>query len=340
MGNAKEIEAAAAAWFVKRDKGDWQAQDQAELQAWLTSDVRHRIEFIRVEAAWRQADRLKALGAGIKAGTIPAPGAWNFSTIFAQRDSVPGHRSLQRHRSLLRKLVVAAGILILVAGASVWFARFPRQTEYRTAVGGLERVPLEDGSTVTLNTNSEILVALTDNARMVKLPRGEAFFEVSKDPHRPFVVEAGERRVVAVGTKFSVWNEGEVLRIAVTEGHVRLEESGGRSGQISQLKPGDVARVEHDNVIIDHKSLDLLEAEELSWREGAIVFHDRPLGEAVREFNRYNSLQIVVNAPELANIEIGGTFRVTNIEAFIRLLEQGFSIKAVRKGDRIVLERS
>jgi transmembrane sensor len=339
MASAKAIDAAAAAWFAKRDAGEWQDQDKAEFDAWLAGDVRHRIAFFRVESAWKQAERLKALGAGIESGTVPDIGEWRFSPMYDQQDATTKASRLRQDRALMRRVLAAAACLaFVVVGVSVWYAKFGAFTEYRTPVGGLELVPLTDGSTVTLNTNSEIRVSLTDSARTVKLPRGEAFFEVAKDSRRPFVVDAGRKRVIAVGTKFSVWNDGDMIRVAVAEGHVRVEENDGGATPPVQLKPGDIARVERDNVLVHHKPLEMLEAEELSWRDGYIVFHDKPLGEALSEFNRYSTQKAVVHDPELAAIKIGGSFRVTNVTAFLRLLEQGFPVRAVKQGDEIVLE--
>ncbi|MEJ1961315.1 MAG: FecR domain-containing protein [Gammaproteobacteria bacterium] len=72
---------------------------------------------------------------------------------------------------------------------------------------------MRDGSAITLNTDSQLRVALTEAERRVDLKQGEAFFEVAKDSTRPFVVEAGRKRVVAVGTKFSVRRDGDFVEV-------------------------------------------------------------------------------------------------------------------------------
>src|SRR5579863_2095988 len=71
-GKAQDIEAAAAAWFERREWSDWDAAAQERLEAWLSESTAHRIAFVRLEAAWEQAERLKALGAGIPPGQVPA----------------------------------------------------------------------------------------------------------------------------------------------------------------------------------------------------------------------------------------------------------------------------
>ena len=204
-------------------------------------------------------------------------------------------------------------------------------------VGSVTSVPITDGSTVTLNTNSRIRVAVSDHERRVELNRGEAFFEVAKDPTRPFVVVVGNRRVVAVGTKFSVRrDEQNEVRVIVTEGRVRIEPMNEAEAVPAELTAGAIARGAGESVLIQKRPIDEIE-EALSWRKGYLVFRDTPLAEAVTEFNRYNNRRVVIDDPELAQIPIGGNFRATNLDAFVRLMEDGFALRAEFRGNEILL---
>jgi transmembrane sensor len=201
---------------------------------------------------------------------------------------------------------------------------------------------LADGSRITLNTDSLIRVALTDAERHVELGQGEAFFEISKDAARPFVVRAGSKRVVAVGTKFSVRREGNEVQVVVTEGKVRVENhklSHGYRPDGSDdvfLTPGSIARADDSGVLVQRKTLS--EAEQrLTWRTGLLMFRDQTLGDAAAEFNRYNLRKIVVREPSIAALKIEGNFRATNVEAFVRLLESAFPVRAERQADQIVV---
>ena len=195
---------------------------------------------------------------------------------------------------------------------------------------------------VTLNTDSQIRIALTDTERRVELRHGEAFFEVSKDPNRPFVVRAGDQRVIAVGTKFSVRREGDDVEIVVTEGKVRVEDGaagqGYRVGGSADLflTPGSIARADDAGVLVQRRTLP--EAEEhLSWRTGWLMFRNQGLADAIAEFNRYSARKIVIQDPAIASLKIEGNFRATNVEAFVRLLESGFPVRAEVRADQIVL---
>ena len=130
----------------------------------------------------------------------------------------------------------AASVLLAVAaGAYLWFQS--SENRYTTPIGGIASVPLQDGSNITLNTATEVHVALTGRERDIDLERGEAFFQVAKDAKRPFVVNAGRKRVIAVGTQFSVLRDGDDIRVIVSEGTVRIEDRDARSGRAPHDRP-------------------------------------------------------------------------------------------------------
>jgi transmembrane sensor len=352
MESSTRIEEIAASWIARRDSAAFSAADAEQLEHWLQASIAHRVAFVRLDAAWRQANRLKALGAGVSPGHVPEPGEWRQSPYFERRapatdpaleagaasepetmreDSGPSGRSKLNvaHRSR----ALAAVLLLALAAGLGWYL-WPGAPSYRTEVGGLAAVPMSDGSKITLNTDSVVRVAVSEAERRVELDQGEAFFEVAQDARRPFVVRVGSRRVIAVGTKFSVRRDAEELRVVVTEGRVRVEKDVGDT--ITQLPAGAVARTGGGGVLVQRKSIPQVE-ELLSWRSGFVVFHQTALADAVAELNRYNTRKIVIADPSVAALRISGNFRATNVEAFARLLEQGFSIRALTNDENIVL---
>jgi transmembrane sensor len=352
--NSAEIEATAATWFAKREGGDWHAADQAELEAWLDSSTAHRIAFIRIMTAWERSGRLNALGAGVPAGTIPPRDAWGFAppskapTSRAPRERVesvagpepaaaPPISNIPCVRVSLR--AVAALLIVAVAAGTVWYVSTNHTNSYRTQIGALATVPLSDGSKVTLNTDSQIHVELNPTMRRVKLDRGEAFFDVSKDGARPFVVEIADKRVIAVGTQFSVRRDDDDIRVLVTEGRVWIERRGiASTGAQTQLAAGSEARTSHAAVLIDRPAPAQVE-QLLSWRTGYIAFHDTALADAVAEFNRYSARKIFIEDPAIAGIRIGGNFRSGDVDAFLWLLQSGFPINVEQRSDRIILTK-
>jgi transmembrane sensor len=342
--DSKQIEREASDWLARQDSGRWGAADDQAFATWQEQSTAHRIAVIRLKTVWRRAERLQALGAGIPRGQIPAPKTWGFSPA-AERDpfrpAIAPHLGATPHSPRRVRLLaaLAATVAVLAFGAgTVGYLRFHDPNAYRSQIGAIEIVSLADGSKVTLNTNSAIHVALSDVERRIDLTEGEAFFEVAKDPRRPFVVSAGGRLIVAVGTKFSVFRRAQDTRVVVTEGRVKVEDLHGSapSGPATDLPAGSIARAGSAGVLVNHATV--AEAETyMSWRSGYISLHDTKLAVAVAEFNRYNTKQLVIADPAIAELQIGGNLRAQNVEAFVRVLEEGFPVRAHEEGDRIIL---
>jgi transmembrane sensor len=94
--------------------------------------------------------------------------------------------------------------------------------QYVTALGQRSTVTLRDGSSVELNARTRVKVNFTAARRSVELVDGQALFHVAKNPHRPFIVRAGNREIVAIGTAFDVRVDSAYLRVTLIEGKVAV----------------------------------------------------------------------------------------------------------------------
>lgn len=347
LEGVKQVEDQAAEWLVRRDAGEWSDSDQAALDLWLESSTANVVAFVRLETAWQRTHRLKSLGAGIPPGVVPSPDDWQLSPIFkagpaSRFDDEPVDPNPAGPSRLFHWALAASVLIAVIAGT--WYLR-PFASTYRTPIGGIAAVPMTDGSKVILNTDSEIRLMVTETERRVELTQGEAFFNVAKDPTRPFVVTAGNKRVTAIGTAFSVHRENDDIRVVVTEGKVVVAPApsrellgshnpGASDGVI--LAAGGIAYSQRDRILLDHKPIFEVE-DTLSWRTGFLTLRETPLAEASAEFNRYNARKIVVQDPRIAAIRLSGKFESTQYEAFIRLLEESFPIHVEDEKDQIVL---
>ena len=353
-----DIEGIAADWLARRDGGAWTPADAAALDAWLAADSAQRVAFLRLQAAWDESGRLQALGAGWKHPGPPPRGHWaqtthghGVATLDDHAPTLPAPPDLRSLQFTSRKRERSSGSRVAhvfaalsIAGCAL-FASWGWQAynrvesaSYHTALGGLQTLSLNDGSKAILASDSQLDVRLSRRERRIDLARGEAIFDVAKDPQRPFVVDAGERQAVAVGTRFSVRHDAHELRVVVTEGTVRLQSPAGSTHpQPTALLPaGSVALVRDGGVLV--RSVPIADAEQmLDWRDGLLVFRNATLAEAAAEFNRYNARKIVLADAEAAALRVGGSFRWENAEGFARLLERGFPVRAEYAADRIVL---
>ena len=307
--SASDIEALAADWIAARDGEQWNEDRQRALDAWLDESIQHRVAYLRLEAAWRRADRLAA---------------GHSSQERVERAKVV--RIGQPHgvrRSRWAAVGWVAACLLAVAGLAYYGVPFGTPGEvHATALGERSVISLADGSRITLNTASRIRVELEPAERKVWLDGGEAFFEVAHDTSRPFVVMAGGQQVTVVGTKFSLKREGDRLDAVVVEGKVRVASS---SGATALLTAADTAAASPDDLHVQHESAERL-ADQMSWTRGQLTLNGMTLGEAATAFNRYNSRKIRILDASAANLRIGGVFDTDNVGGFARLLQSGLGL--------------
>ncbi len=331
--NAARVDEAASLWLARRHSGAWTEADEAQLERWLNASTRHRVAYLRLERGWEKTARLKTLVVDSAGDAPPPAGRWNLSPFFNGGGSTTRAR---RRRHALRFAVAASVAAVLGA---CWFVAGGYRSSgsaYSTPVGGLASVPMADGSHITLNTDTAVRVAVTETARRVQLEHGEAFFDVARDPKRPFVVHAGDQRVVALGTQFSVRRDGDDVRVLVTEGQVKVESVGSAAPPTGAIGPGTVVNAKGKGVLLQRQPLASMQ-DELSWRTGFLVFRDATLADAVSELNRYSVRKIVIENPEVAALRIAGSFPAANVEGFLRLLEKGYPLRVDAAGEKIEL---
>jgi len=304
------VEEQAAAWLAREDGEAWHAGLQRERDAWLAADTRHRVAWLRLRAAWRRADRL--------AGE------------YVERPA--GRPVLARFSSwrMAAALVLTCGLGAALAPTLGW----QQGVRHATAIGENRTIALADGSRLTLNTATRLRTA-PGAARKVWLDSGEAWFDIAHDPAHPFVVEAGNSRVTVLGTRFTVRRDGPSTTVLVEQGRVRVTGSGERGESVELTRHQEATASAGRIVLAEHTDAQL--EQRLAWREGRIVFDGATLAEAVAEFNRYNERKLVVNDAQAAALRIGGSFAPTNVDGFVRLLEQGFGLQARRGSRDIVL---
>ncbi|PTQ13129.1 iron dicitrate transport regulator FecR [Sphingomonas oleivorans] len=289
------IDQQASHWAVRVANGTLTQAEANHLEAWLAMDPRHRGAFVRAQAGWRMLDRLRHSEPESHIVT-PAP----------------------RAPLLTRRRLIACGSA-LAAGtaAAILLPPLLVGSRYSTTTGEVRRVPLADGSSATINTASTIDVRYDAERRSIRLVEGEAWFDVNPDPARPFLVQAGDIRVRAVGTAFSVRRRGESTDILVTEGVVeawKVNDKGARA----HIVAGSSASVDKGAVRPSPETEGSARAVErqLAWREGLIVLDGETLDAAVTEFNRYNVATLSVAGQSPEKLRLVGVFRATDPEAF------------------------
>jgi transmembrane sensor len=316
MTRSQDIEARAAEWLMRREQPLWSQADQAALDRWLDESMSHKAAFWRLEHAWQMADRIGALSA---------------------RDIAPRPSRTGLPLKWWQASALAASLLLAIAFIGLHsrptLSPQPSVDTFDTDIGGHRIVPLVDGSRIELNTATNLRTLISKKRRDVWLDRGEAFFEVAHIEGSAFVVHAGPRLITVVGTQFSVRRDGDNVTVAVVQGRVRVEDTtpGASSASIT-VTPGDVAIGLGSSMMVVSKPVAAVE-DKLTWRDGRLVFDGTSLAEVVDDFNRYNRQQLLISDPAVAAIRISGTFKASNVEAFVRLLKEAYGLKVELTAD-------
>jgi len=316
-----DIEETAARWVMRLDGGTLPDAEQCELDAWLAADTRHLGAFVRAQATWMDLDRVAALAAG-RAPVKPQQTAWQWQWQ--------------------RAAAIAAVTLGMIASLAFVNSRYLAGRE-STQVGEVRRLTLEDGSALSLNTASVLQVKFAADERRIVLRQGEASFQVAHDEQRPFVVQAGDVSVRAVGTAFSVRMRQQEVEVVVTEGVVEVV----RKDSSERVEAERVAR-NHGVVVataeqpsaqpIAVAALSDKELERrLAWQDGRLVFQGEALANAVAEVNRYSPLPVVIDDPMLGRKSFVGVFRIGDTRAFAQAAAAAFDAQVHEEGGELHL---
>jgi transmembrane sensor len=326
------IDDQASMFVAARASGHWDADRQAVLDRWLAEDTRHQGAFFRAEAAFAMLNRARVMGAGVRAEDIPLP-AFEPEPLpqIAPRPASPTRRHLLKTGGLLAASATGAALML-----PLWSGRARLETQ----VGELRKVPLKDRSVASVNTDSALDIALTPTRRDIKLVKGEVWFQVAKDPERPFVVAADTVRARAVGTAFGVRRFEAGAEVMVSEGVVEVWNTHAPETPV-RIKAGDKVfvpyapqpvpeplRAEFAPDVIDRK---------LAWRDGQIALDNDSLSRAAAEFNRYNSRKIVIADPALNDEKLVGWFRADQPDTFARAVNVALNAPVTIDDERIVI---
>lgn len=342
----ESVEDLAAYWLVRLSASDCTPAERHAFEAWKAEDPHHEAVYLRLQQGNALLDR------HMHAPEIDA-------LLDEAREASPA-RSWVRHWPKAVGTALAACLAIAVAvnwpsdapgvegeAATEIIAELQPQI-FETAVGEQSRFALDDGTIVTLNTNSRIEVAYTGEAREVVLLQGQGYFEVERDITRPFSVEAGDRRVVALGTAFDVLlDEIRGVEVTLIEGEVKVDfikqvvslpNLQGAASPIAAttepviLKPGDqlvasLASATRPEI------REVRTTNEIAWTKGLLVYQAEPIESAIAEINRYSRQRLVLADDErLSALTIDGVFKSGSLSGIIAGLENSYPIEVQRTG--------
>jgi len=301
-------------WFTRLQADDVTDAEREAFAAWLNTDPAHARAYERIAGLWQDPELTAAL----------------------QRHARTGQRSHTEQDSTgrgSRAALLAAAMLLLVAGLALFRVDIALRADHATGTGESRQYTLADGSTLILNTASAVTVEFDADERHIELLQGEAYFEVRSEAARPFTVDAGPARVRVTGTAFAVRDTGAGQQVAVREGQVEVT---GRHGVPVTLTGGQALAIERGRL----QEIQTLRADHrLAWLDGRLIFRDRPLAAVVAELDRYHPGLILVTGEALRNRAVSGNYRIDDPPAAAAALAKAVGADLTHVSDYLIILR-
>jgi transmembrane sensor len=328
-----QIEEQALEWFVRLSDVDAPASFWMSFQDWLEADDAHRLAYDDIERTWVELDLVSPVEA------VPARLGSAEVTILPvaanDEDLRPAARGARRRPVWLLPSFAAAAAVAVVVGAWPQISGSGPVQTYHTDFEP-RTVVLSDGSRVVMNRHSDLTVRMGRNERAVTLAEGEAAFDVTHSPDRPFTIAAGDHSVRVLGTAFNVLNHGDRFAVSVERGIVavtpaatadaprpaavrltagqKIDQSGARSPTLSQVDP-------------DRASI---------WRQGMLVYRDAGLSDVADDLSRYFDKPVTVDASAGA-LHFTGALQVGDEATMLKQLQDFVPVRATRSSTDVRL---
>lgn len=303
--DAQEARRDASHWYIRLREEDGDPAVKAELDEWLRSDPLHREAWSSMYGTMQTANR--------------APADWKIPGNAAhRRKSGRDVRGVSVGQRRPTKRIVAGA----VAAACAFVLALPTislnvQADHLTPAGQVERIALADGSVVELGPDSAIAVKYDQQGRTVRLLSGQAMFDVTHDPSKPFRVKAGDVTTTVLGTRFDVRMIGETTSVSVNRGHVRVEDTGATPVGEHDLLVGDWVRIAGDHASKTGKIAPQLIG---GWRQGEVLAENRTIESVIDEIRPWYRGRIIVADSKLAARPVTGIYNVRDPEQALSMI--------------------
>jgi len=314
----------ATEWLVKLQSPHLTETQQQSFFAWLDQAPEHQTAYIEAESLWESLAALEQL---------PPTAA---DIINLKPVARPWYS---------RPQAVAASLVGIVALLFLQFMPTAGNTEYQTAIGEQRKLILDDGSRIHLNTHSTLRVNFQSDKRLVTMIKGEAFFDVSKDAQRPFVIETPEGLVRVLGTSFNIRIDNTKTIVAVVEGKVGVAPLAAANEVASPVFEPLITLTANQQLVLadgninEHaSSVDAIAA--TTWRQGKQIYNGVALAEVIRDLNRYYVGEVKLDDPAMEDIQAVAVLDLRDRASAIAALESTFNVIAVQKSPELIVLHS
>ena len=322
---AVDIDRQAVRWHNLLQAGEPTQQQLVDYIEWLRASPRH-------EAAIAEYETARGLLAELAQDA-------DIAGLLAVESEQPD--IVQRSLAGKMRWLAACATAVLAIGALFYFYQpagdqYQSAARYVTALGEQKTHRLADGTQITLNTATEIVVLYSGKERLIKLQRGEALFDVASDSERPFTVSTRFGHTRALGTLFNVRVRADRVDVALLAGAV--EVAAADKAAVRRLVEGQQVSYRTDGTLSPTRAVKADDV--LLWTKRKLNFKGTRLQDVVAEINRYSARKLVIDDPSMNDMTITLRLGVDNIDSFLSVSEEVFGIKPEYQFGKVVLSRA
>lgn len=242
-----------------------------------------------------------------------------------------------RTRFLSFPLRIAASIIILLGIGYFAWSYFSKET-ITSEIASTRQITLPDGSRVTLNAGSKLTYASSygDETRTVSL-RGEAFFEVSRNASKPFIINLENAVVKVLGTSFNVkaYKDRQNVEVTVADGTVSVYKKGDKKSEVVITK-GQLATISPEDEKIEKK--ENTDRNFIAWKTRSIVFENDSLVNVVKTLQSVYHQEFFIENPQLNNCTVTTSFENRDLLSVLKVLKITLDISFEEKDGTIVIK--
>lgn len=332
-----EIDAKAREWMSYLYSGEITERRRARFQDWLAASPDHRAAFRMLNDIWTSLDRVRGIEDGMvdvsrNLSKVTKP----FGLRLRWRQVV--HVAANIGSGARIAAGVVAGMVAIAILATLRLAAAPDEHHFASAVGEIRSLGLDDGTQVVLRADTALVASMSSEERNVAIERGGAYFDVSRDATRPFVVSAAGIDVRVRGTAFDVLQGPQSVTVSVTRGRVAVSDPTGRNGggaHSVELGGGQQLTVAADGTFGPVTAFDPNQV--LGWREGRLSYSNARLEDIVADINRYRTEKISIEDEALKDLRITTMFRVENADQVLAGIAAAEPVTIVRTPSSIAI---
>lgn len=314
---------------MKQLLGETNAAEQQLVQQWMSEDPANQAYYDQLKRIWESSRQLAAVS------TVDTDKAWE---KFQQRINKSEETKITEQRSRFAWMKVAAAVIVLVSLGWLGYNLFNTDAPVKELLVQTQQQvlndTLSDGSVVVLNKNSSISYPskFKGDKRKVNL-KGEAFFNVTPDKKKPFVIDVNDVEVTVVGTSFNIKSQNDKTEVVVETGIVRVT----KNGQTVELKAREKILIAAADTVMAEKQV---VSDQLYnyYRTKEFVCDGTPLWKLVDVLNEAYGANIMIGRAELKNLPMNTTFVNESLDHVLEVIRLTFNIKVTKTGDKIILE--